>query len=67
VGNLKEILYPVGTLVRFKAYPEDAGYVHKIYEAENLLPRIYVVKTFKDAALMHSSEQHIEAIPIESE
>jgi hypothetical protein len=67
VDNKKEILYPIGTLVRYKVYPQDTGYIHGFYEGADKLPRVYVIKMFKDGALMHSSEQHLEAIPIESQ
>ena len=67
MDNKKEILYPVGTLVRYKSVPKDAGYVHNIYEAESILPRVYVIRMFNDGALMHCTEQNIEAIPVQSE
>jgi hypothetical protein len=67
VDNKKQILYPVGTLVRYRANPQNTGYVHNIYEGAHPLPRVYVIRMFKDGALMHCSEQYLEILPVEIE
>ncbi len=62
MGNLKHILYPVGTLVRFRKYPASQGYITKVFIYG---PISYTFKYFSDGSEINVLQEQIEFIPSE--
>jgi hypothetical protein len=60
MDNTNELLYSLGTPVRFRNYPEVTGY---IVDKNKYRPIPYSVRLFFDNRLLHALEHLIEPIP----